>query len=97
MAKLYEEAKIELAKSENNPFFGKHQSEEVKQKLRKPRSEEIKKKISESLKGKNNPMFGKRGSDNPNYRKHWFNNGVTNILAKECPDGFVHGMLPRPK
>lgn len=97
MAKLYEEVRIEQAKSENNPFFGKHQSEEVKQKLRKPRSEEIKKKISKSLKGKNNPMFGKCSNDNPNYGKHWFNNGVTNIRAKECPDGFVHGMLFRQK
>lgn len=24
---------------------------------------------------------------------HWFNNGLKNIRAKECPEGFVPGML----
>lgn len=93
MAKLYSEAKIELRKTENTPMFGKHLSEDTKKKLSKPRPKRIKKKISESLKGKNNPMFGKRGSDNPNYGKHWFNNGVINTLAKQCPEGFVPGFL----
>ena len=27
--------------------------------------------------------------------KEWFNNGVTNILAFECPDGFVKGKLQK--
>lgn len=36
-------------KKENNPFYGKKHSEEVLMKLRKPKSEEQKRKISESL------------------------------------------------
>ena len=35
---------------EKNSFFGKHHSEETKDKLRKPKSEETKRKISESQK-----------------------------------------------
>lgn len=35
------------------------------------------------LTGKNNPSFG----------KHWYNNGVTYVLAFTCPDGFTSGRL----
>ena len=49
----------------------------------KTKSEEHKKKLSESAKGKNTWIKGRR----------WFNNGKTNIRAKECPEGFVPGRL----
>ena len=26
--------------------------------------------------------------------KHWYNNGVVQVQALECPDGFVRGRLP---
>ena len=48
----------------------------------KHHTEETKKKIAEAHKGNTNT----RG-------KRWFNNGKENIRAKECPDGFVPGML----
>lgn len=51
-------------------------------KNRKPISEETKKKLSESNKGKN------KG-------KHWFNNGIIETYAFECPEGFIPGMLRR--
>jgi endogenous inhibitor of DNA gyrase (YacG/DUF329 family) len=35
---------------------------------------------------------GRPGQDN-NSGKHWYNDGVKNVLAKECPDGFVLGRL----
>jgi hypothetical protein len=50
---------------ERNPFFGKHHTEETKEKILKNRNwsiyktEEFRKKMSESVSGKNNPMFGK--------------------------------------
>ena len=45
-------------------------------------SEEAKNKISESKKG------------NTNVREtRWFNNGEINIRTKECPQGFIPGML----
>ena len=82
--KLSEETKEKLRKAnsgENSPNYGKHLSEERKQKLRecnlgKKVSEETKKKISESKKGKykgeNNPNYGNgdkiRGGKNPSAR-----------------------------
>ena len=67
---------------------GKYISEETKKKLSeakkgKKRSEETKKKLSEAHKGKN--IWTKR--------TRWYNNGIINIRAKECPEGFVPGML----
>lgn len=43
---------------ENSPFYGKHHTEETKQKLRKPKSEEHKKKLSQALKGKRKTSGG---------------------------------------
>jgi len=41
---------------EKNGFFGKHHSEEFKQKMRKPKSEETKRKMSEAAKHRNRKM-----------------------------------------
>lgn len=74
-------------KGEKNHFYGKHHSEETKLLIsekckavvREPFTEEHKKKLSESNKGKN------KG-------KKWFTNGVINKLCYECPgEGFVKG------
>ena len=79
-----EEAKklfSEQRKGTNNAFYGKHHTEATKEKLAKNRigkklSEEHKRKIGESLKGKfageNNPMYGNHmlaGENNPMYGK----------------------------
>ena len=85
----------EANKGENNPLFGKHHSEETR------------KKMSEANKGENHPMFGKHHSEETRKKMseankgknhwikgtHWYNNGVTSILAKTCPDGFVPGRI----
>ena len=55
----------------NNPFYGKHHSEETLIKLRgennpmygKHYSEEERQKMSERMKGKNNPFYGKHHSE----------------------------------
>ena len=73
---------------------GKKFSEEAKNKIAEAmkgnkhalgckRSEEARKKLSEANKGENNPAFG----------KHWYNNGKINVMSKECPKGFVPGIL----
>ena len=67
---------------------GKSLSAETCQKLSealkgKHHSAETRKKISEALKGKPTCIKG----------KHWYNNGVKNILAKTCPEGFVPGRI----
>ena len=81
IAKDYEEAMREVAEAQK----GKHPSEETRKKLseaKKNMSEETRKKISEARKG-NTDVRGTR----------WYNNGKTNIRARECPPGFVPGML----
>ena len=82
--------KMSLAKKgmyigEKNPFYGKTHSEETKRRLSeaaKNMSEETKKKIGAAQIGNTNV----RGT-------RWFNNGKINIRAKECPQGFIPGML----
>lgn len=70
----------------------------------KKMSEEQKKKLSEAHKGKQagekHPMYGKKHSDEAKKKmreakkgKHWYNNGKTNKLCFECPEGFVPGHL----
>jgi hypothetical protein len=56
------------ASGENNPFFGKHHSEETKKKISdaekgKHLSEKTRKKMSESRKGEKNPFYGKHHSE----------------------------------
>ena len=48
-------------------------------------SEETKRKLSEAHKGQP-PTKGSKGM-------HWYNNGIVNNLAYECPNGFVKGRL----
>lgn len=57
---------------ENNPFYGKHHSEETKKILSEQRkgmtySQETKDKLSAMRKGEGNVMWGRKGKDNPNY------------------------------
>ena len=89
--KLSAETRKKMSKSNN----GKHLAEETR------------KKLSEAMKGENNPRFGKpawnKGKHNSEETRkkigearkgnHWYNNGVTSILAKTCPEGFVPGRL----
>ena len=83
----------------NNPFYGKHHSEETKQKISIKNSNpplERRKKISEhhaDFSGENNPMYGKRGELSPIHGRKWFNNGEISKLCFECPEGFIEGRL----
>ena len=88
----------EANKGKNNPNYGKHLSEEQKKKISetekgKKLSEETKKKMSEAHKGKKLPEEQKKKIGAARKDKHWYNNGKINIMAKECPPGFVPGML----
>lgn len=74
-------------------------------------TEETRRKISESITGERNPRWGKEVSEETrrkiseaNKRKSsitkgtcWFNNGVRNVRAKECPEGFVSGILKKER
>ena len=70
---------------------GKHLSEATIKKMREALkgrqfSEETRKKLSEAAKG-NTATKGLL----------WFNNGKTNVRAKECPEGFTPGRIPWKK
>ena len=65
-------------------------------------SEDHKRKMSESLKGKTAWNKGKHHTEEhkqkiseANFGKRWFNNGIKNVFVKECPAGFVKGMIKR--
>lgn len=87
-----------------NSFYGKHHSEETKLKIRNKLlgkhyefSDEHKNKIGESNKGK---RIGIKESEETRKKlseirkgRHWFNNGVTEMFSKICPEGFVAGRL----
>lgn len=92
----------------NQNHKGKYHSEETKRRISKakkgvklpPLSEEAKRKISESKKGDKNPMYGKHLSDEAKKNlsqsskgRHFYNNGKVNVFVKECPPGFIPGIL----
>ena len=88
----------ESNKGENNPFFGKHHSEETRLKLSeafkgRTFSAEARKKMSEARKGKHPSAETRKKLSESRKGKHWYNNGVTSILAKTCPEGFVQGRI----
>ena len=66
---------------ENNPFYGKKHTEEAKNKMREAKKGHL---VSEETRKK-------MGEANKGTR--WFNNGKINKRAKECPEGFIPGML----
>lgn len=95
-------AKERFKDKENHPMYGKHLSKEQKEKQRashlgqqshmkgKHLSEETRKKLSEKRKElcRQNPHIS-----SINGGKHWYNNGVKNKMAFECPNGYREGRI----
>lgn len=82
--KLSDEHKRKLSEAwlgENNPNYGKHLSKETRR------------KISEKLKGFKPSDKTRQKISEAIKGKRWFNNGIKNIRAFECPEGFVQGRL----
>ena len=84
---------------------GKKLSEEHKKKISegnkgKKMSDEARRKMSEAKKGKtswnkgkHHTVESKKKMSDANKGMHWFNNGKINKRARECPEGFVPGIL----
>lgn len=91
---LSAETKQKMAEAHKGRTF----SEETKRKISeskkgKHHSEETRQKVSEAMKGERNGMYGKCGEKHHSYGKHWYTNGVKNILAFDCPYGFYPGKI----
>ena len=91
---LSEEYRKKISESQK----GKTLSDEHRQKLfesnkGKHRSEETRKKISESRKDKHLSDETRAKISAAGKGKHWYNNGIINMFAKSCPEGFVKGRL----
>lgn len=94
-----EETKRKMSESRK----GKHRSEETKKKMSEAHkglklSEETKKKMSEAKKGKTfSEEHRKKLSEanKGNTGMHWYNNGIAQMQAYECPEGFVKGRLSK--
>ncbi len=54
---------------------------------------EAKLNYSKAQKGKQFSAESKRKMSEAKKGRHWYNNGITNIRANECPIGFVPGRL----
>ena len=61
---------------------------------RKPLSEETKKKISETLKGRPISEERRRKCSLGNIGRKWFNNGINEKFLYKCPEGYVEGRIP---
>lgn len=77
-------------KGPDSPVFGRKVTEEARKKISqahkgKVLSSETKKKLSDGRTGEKSHCWG----------KHWYNNGVVELLAPECPEGFNVGRLRR--
>ena len=87
---------------------GKTVSEETKEKIREkrkfqaPMSEESKQKHKQSINAywdssegqlKKQELSEKQKGSHTTKGKHWYNNGIKNVQAFECPEGFVPGRL----
>jgi len=82
--------------------YGHPMSEETRKKLSNKAkghkvSRETREKISKQLKGKKHKIsenqhnhYSKNATER-NLGRHWYNNGIIRVFAKECPDGFVQG------
>ena len=80
---LSEETKNKMSKALKGHSFSKEHKNKISEALKcHTVSEETKKRISEKSKGNTNTKG-----------RHWYNNGKINVMSKECPDGFVPGML----
>ena len=73
---------------ENNPRFGKPAWNNGKH-----LSEETRQKLSEANKGKHHSAETCKKIAEARIGTNWYNNGVKNIRAKTCPEGFVQGRI----
>ena len=88
----------ETRKKISESKIGTHHSAGTRKKISEAKrgkhlSSEHRKKLSEARKGKPRSAETRKKIAEAKRGKHWYNNGVTSILAKTCPEGFVPGRI----
>ena len=82
----------ETKKMLSEKFKGRTFSEDWLKHIRESRSsEEYRKKMSDIHKGRKFTDEHKQHIREAQKQFHWYTNGIKNVRAKECPDGFVPG------
>lgn len=108
LRKKKEERDKRLAEVCRTPEFRQKRSDVMKGDNNPMKRPEVRQKVTDSMKGENNPFYGQHHSDETrkkiadsekgntyNKGRKWFNNGTKNVMAYECPEGFVPGRLKR--
>ena len=92
--RLSAEARKKMSEARKGKRFSEsHKKKMSEAKKGKQHSEEARKKIAEARKGKHLSAETRKKLSEARKGKHLYNNGVTSILAKTCPEGFVPGRL----
>jgi len=90
---LSEETRKKLSAAHKNiSAETRNKMSEAKQNI----SAETRKKIAEAMKGKKLSEEHKKKIGEAKKGLCWFNNGIKNIMSKECPDGFIPGRIKKP-
>lgn len=96
---------IWLSDWEHRSYHSSHRSAETLKKLsesskKRRASDETRAKMSKSQKGRihsEEARFKLSLSQKGRKKGHWYNNGIVQLQALECPDGFVRGRLTNKK
>ena len=86
----HKEKMSEMKKGELNPFYGKHHSEEALDKIRatKEKNGTLHKGTFD---GRHHSDKTKKIMSEKKKGKHWYTNGIENVMCFECPEGFIRG------
>lgn len=79
--------KIKETKNKNKEYYAEIARRAAQKRKGVPLTEEHKNKLKESCKNKN------IGQLNGNYGKTWFTDGIHNVMAFKCPEGFYRGYV----
>jgi len=89
----------ELLKGKNNAMYGHSVTEFMTAEREKQWRQSL---ANRNLSGENNGMYGKHHTaearkkvSEANKGNHWYNNGIVEIYAKSCPNGYVKGRLTK--
>lgn len=90
--KEHKEKMSERNKGEKNHFYGKHHSEEALEKM-KATKEKNGTLHKGTFNGCSHSEDAKKIMSEKKKGRHWYTNGIKNVMRFECPPGFVLGRV----